>query len=72
VREALEHEPLVPAGHVQVARVSAGWLTLEGEVDYLSQKFDAELAARSVEDVAGVINAISVKPGTFESVEPEV
>src|SRR5581483_3092924 len=42
--------------------VTKGWVTLKGEVEWQSQKFDAERVVRRLAGVRGVTNLISVVP----------
>lgn len=60
-RRALEWDARVPHQDIQTA-VSAGHVSLRGEVDYWSQREDAEEAVRYLNGVTGVTNAISVRP----------
>src|SRR6202048_2250491 len=57
----------VPKDRIKV-KVSKGWVTLEGEVDWQFQKKAAEDAVRSLVGIKGVINHIEVKerPSTAE------
>jgi osmotically-inducible protein OsmY len=61
--EALEWDAGVPTDKVHV-KVSKGWVTLEGEVEWQYQKQDAERAVRRLSGVRGVTNLITVKPHT--------
>jgi osmotically-inducible protein OsmY len=65
---ALEWDTLIPAGKVK-AKVSKGWVTLEGEVEWHYQKDEAERAVRRLSGVLGVSNLITVKPMTPSSSE---
>jgi osmotically-inducible protein OsmY len=58
---ALRQNVLVPDGDVK-ATVSNGWVTLEGEVEWMYQKQAAEDAVRYLAGVVGVTNLIRVKP----------
>jgi osmotically-inducible protein OsmY len=60
---ALEWDTLIPAGKVK-AKVSKGWVTLEGEVEWYYQKDEAERTVRRLSGVRGVSNLITVKPTT--------
>ena len=51
----------VPAERIKVT-VQAGWVTLEGDVDWQYQKDLAESAVRNLKGVIGVTNLIEVKP----------
>ena len=65
VHDALVRDPLVLAGRIRVS-AAAGWVTLEGDVDYDAQKRDAETAVRGVPGVVGVINEITVEVPVFD------
>ncbi|HTU42547.1 MAG TPA: BON domain-containing protein [Candidatus Aquilonibacter sp.] len=58
---ALEWDAFVPSDKVQV-KVSRGWVTLQGEVEWQYQKEDAERVVRRLAGVKGVSNLITVKP----------
>jgi len=65
VRHALEWDVLVPAERIR-STVSDGWVTLEGEVDYWSQRDDAALAVKNLGGIKGVTNQIDVQaPAVF-------
>ncbi len=66
VRHALEWNVLVPSEQIQTT-VSNGWVTLEGNVEYYSERVDAERAVRDLVGVSGVSNQIKVK----SPVDPE-
>jgi osmotically-inducible protein OsmY len=51
----------VPNDRIKV-RVSKGWITLEGTVDWQFQKKAAEKAVRDLTGVRGISNLIDVKP----------
>jgi osmotically-inducible protein OsmY len=51
----------VPPGRIKV-KVSKGWITLEGSVDWQYQRTAAENAVRGLIGVKGVSNLIEVKP----------
>jgi osmotically-inducible protein OsmY len=57
----LEWSVSVPRDRIKV-KVSKGWLTLEGTVDWQYQKTAAEEAVRNLVGVKGVLNHIEVKP----------
>lgn len=59
VRGALEWHALVPERRIR-STVTDGWVTLEGDVDYGSQKEDAERAVRYLAGVRGITNQIEV------------
>jgi osmotically-inducible protein OsmY len=61
IAHVLEWNVQVPGGKVQ-ARVSDGWVTLEGEVEYEYQRHEVERMVRNVRGVAGVADLITVKP----------
>jgi osmotically-inducible protein OsmY len=58
---ALDGSITVPAKRIKV-KVSSGWVTLEGSVDWRFQKRAAESAMRDLIGVRGVINLVEVKP----------
>lgn len=58
---ALEWSVSVPRGKVKVT-VSAGWLTLEGDVEWNHERRAAEEAVRNLFGVRGITNRIAVKP----------
>jgi osmotically-inducible protein OsmY len=68
VRTALQWDVLVPEDRIQ-STVTRGVVTLTGEVDFGSQREDAELAVRNLAGVRQVINDIRVKPAIV--VKPE-
>jgi osmotically-inducible protein OsmY len=59
--DALRWSILVPKDRIKV-KVSKGWITLEGSVDWQYQKNAAESAVRHLVGVEGVSNLIEVKP----------
>jgi osmotically-inducible protein OsmY len=59
--EALRWNVLVPADRIKV-KVSKGWVTLEGSVDWQYQKEAAEKAVRKLYGVTGVSNLVTVAP----------
>jgi osmotically-inducible protein OsmY len=61
VRHALEWNVFVPDERIR-SSVSNGWVTLEGDVDYWTQREDAENAIRHLDGVAGVSNRIAIEP----------
>jgi len=67
VRSALEWDVLVPDDRI-VSTVSQGFVTLEGSVESLLQRNDAEYVVRRLAGVRGVYNKINVLP---QKVEPE-
>ena len=52
---------LIPSSRIKV-KVSKGWVTLEGTVDWQYQKSAAERAVRDLIGVKGVTNVVEVKP----------
>jgi osmotically-inducible protein OsmY len=56
---ALEWDAIVPTDKVE-AKISNGWVTLSGEVEWTYQKFDAERAVRRLTGVRGITNLIIV------------
>jgi osmotically-inducible protein OsmY len=61
VRHALEWDVFVPEQGVR-STVSDGWVILEGDVYYWSQREDAERAIRNLSGVRGITNKIRVSP----------
>ena len=59
VRHALEWNVLVPDERVH-STVSDGWVTLEGDVEYYTERVDSERAVSHLAGVRGVINKIEV------------
>lgn len=57
----------VPSNRIKV-KVSKGWITLEGNVEWQYQKSTAEKAVRSLTGVQGVSNLIEVKPEVSKTV----
>jgi osmotically-inducible protein OsmY len=66
-RLAIEWDVLVPSDQIH-STVANGWVTLEGEVDYYSERAAAERAIANLPGVRGVTNKIEVWP---TPVEPE-
>lgn len=61
VRRALEWDVMIPEKRIQ-STVAEGWITLEGTVDLLHEREDAERTVRNLIGVRGVYNKIVVKP----------
>jgi hypothetical protein len=59
VVSTLVQNAMLPDGTVWVS-VSAGWVTLKGQVDWNSQRAAASVLARCIPGVRGVTNAIAV------------
>jgi osmotically-inducible protein OsmY len=57
----LERNAVLPEGAVWV-RVSNGWVTLKGQVDWSSQRAAAKVLARCIPGVRGVTDSLSVTP----------
>jgi osmotically-inducible protein OsmY len=68
VRTTLQWDVLVPEQHIQ-STVTHGVVTLTGQVDFGSQREDAESAVRNLAGVRQVLNDIRVKPARV--VNPE-
>ena len=68
VRHALEWDVFVPDKRMR-STVSTGWVTLEGDVDFWSQRVDAERAVSYLAGVRGISNKIEVKPSRVISVD---
>jgi osmotically-inducible protein OsmY len=61
VRNALEWDVLVPEERIR-STVSAGWVTLAGEIDTWSQREDAEHVVRRLVGVKGITNKLTITP----------
>jgi osmotically-inducible protein OsmY len=68
VRHSLEWDVFVPDQRVR-STVSNGWVTLEGEVDFWSQRIDTERAVSYLAGVKGITNRLLVKPSRAISVD---
>ncbi|MFD0743788.1 BON domain-containing protein [Phytohabitans flavus] len=66
--QVLEWNALVPSDQVEVS-VSAGRVTLRGEVEWEYERREAERAVRGLAGVRGVTNSIAVRPR--RRIEPE-
>lgn len=72
IAHVLEWNTQVPEGKAD-ARVQAGWVTLEGEVEWQYQKDEVERAVRHVRGVVGITNNIIVRPPVSgEEIEREI
>ncbi len=60
VRHALESNVLVPERWIR-STVSDGWVKLEGEVDYFSEKEDATEAIQHLAGVRGITNELQIR-----------
>jgi osmotically-inducible protein OsmY len=60
VRQALEWGTFLPDKQI-ISTVSDGWVRLEGKVNSLTERADAEWAVENLTGVAGVINELEVK-----------
>lgn len=65
---ALKWDIQVPDEHIK-AKVTNGWLTLEGHVEWQYQRNAAERAVRYLTGVKGVSNLIAVKPKSASPTE---
>ena len=63
VRQALTWDVFIPEERIE-STVANGWVTLEGSVDRLRQRDDAERVVRWLQGVSGVFNKISVTAPT--------
>jgi osmotically-inducible protein OsmY len=61
VRDALEWNVFVPDASIR-STVTQGWVTLEGSVEVLSERHEAEKVIANLAGVRGVTNRIEVKP----------
>jgi osmotically-inducible protein OsmY len=68
VRHALAWDVLVPDTRI-TSTVTGGWVTLEGSVDRLRERVDAERAVRRLRGVCGVTNKMVVRPPTVQSTQ---
>lgn len=68
VRQILEWHAHVPHELIETT-VSAGWVTLDGTVDYWSQREEAERAVLRLMGVHGVVNKITVKASRVDAGE---
>ena len=66
VRHALAWNVLVPDTHI-TSTVADGWVTLEGSVERLRERDDAERAVRHLHAVRGVQNKLVVRPSTVKA-----
>jgi osmotically-inducible protein OsmY len=64
--DTLKWSVLVPSRRIKI-KVSKGWVTLEGTVDWEFQKNAAEKAVRKLTGVKGVSNLVEVKPHVSKS-----
>ena len=64
--DTLRWTVLVPQDKIKV-KVSKGWVTLEGSLDWQYQKSAAEKAVRKLVGVVGVSNLIEVKPAVSKA-----
>ena len=72
IAHMLDNNVQIPTGRVQ-ARVQAGWVTLEGEVEHDFQRREVERMVRDVRGVAGVTNLITISaPVRPERVEEAI
>ena len=61
IAHVLENNTRIPEGKVR-ARVQAGWVTLDGEVEWDYQRREVERMVRNVRGVVGITNIVVVKP----------
>lgn len=66
VRHALEWDVLVPDEQIH-STVSEGWVTLEGEVETLTQREDAQRAVRYLLGVRGVTNKLHIQQAAIQN-----
>jgi osmotically-inducible protein OsmY len=59
IAHVLDNNVQIPKGRVQ-ARVQAGWVTLEGEVEHDFQRREVERMVRNVRGVVGMVDLITV------------
>ncbi len=70
VRHVLEWDASVPDEHILLT-VADGWVTLEGEVNNLREREDAEGVALKIRGVVGVVNKLAVVPRETVRVDAE-
>jgi len=68
VRHSLEWDVFVPDQKIR-STVTNGWVTLEGDVEYLRQREDAGVAVRNLAGVKGVTNSILVREKKIQPLE---
>lgn len=68
VRHSLEWDVFVPDQKIR-STVTNGWVTLEGDVEYLRQREDAGVAVRNLAGVKGVTNSILVREKKIQPME---
>jgi osmotically-inducible protein OsmY len=61
IRHALEWDVLVPSYKIH-STVTNGWVTLEGDVEYYSERIGAERAVARLTGVRGVTNKLTSSP----------
>lgn len=61
VRNALEWDSLIPDTRIKVA-VSNGWVALQGKVDLVREREEAERVIKYMDGVRGIYNLIDVRP----------
>ena len=61
VRHALEWDVLVPDKRIR-STIANGWVTLDGDVDFSSEREDAERAVRNLAGVRGIANRLEIAP----------
>jgi osmotically-inducible protein OsmY len=73
VRHALEWDVLVPDQRIR-STIANGWITLEGEVDLLREREDAEGAVRRLAGVIGIHNriVIALRPAEPEAIRKAI
>jgi osmotically-inducible protein OsmY len=72
IAHVLEWNTNIPEGQVH-AEVRAGWVTLDGEVDWDYQRHEVERMVRHVRGVMGITNDIVVSPPvSLDRVQAEI
>lgn len=66
VRRTLEWDVFVPDARIR-STVTDAWVTLEGDVDFATQRQDAEKVVSNLKGVRGVSNRIKVDPPKFSA-----
>lgn len=61
IETAFKWHAQIPEDRLQV-KVEKGWVTLSGEVDWDYERYNAEVAARAMTGVTGLVSSIAVRP----------
>jgi osmotically-inducible protein OsmY len=66
VRRALQWDVWIDQERI-TSTVSNGWVTLEGVVDVMRERYDVETVVRRLAGISGVTNKIQVKPARIDA-----